>query len=168
MQWKDIFDRKSIAIPKNEMEFRNAMNDKSMPIKCMSDEIKTILGWDDDDLEEECPDKNSKIDKFLKLFDVIYPESDEQKTTSETIPDSKESRVFTTAQSENTDIADTEQLTLEEAQDFLDEHRGKLKKDVDGKMQFKAPTIYEGMSVTVNSNFKIKCAIENISHNYGQ
>ena len=165
MQWKDIFDRKSIAIPKNEMEFRNAMNDKSMPIKCMSDEIKTVLGWDDDDLEEECPDKNSKIDKFLKLFDVIYPESDEQKTTSETIPDSKESRVFTTAQSENTDIADTEQLTLEEAQDFLDEHRGKLKKDVDGKMQFKAPTIYEGMSVTVNSNFKIKCTIENISHN---
>lgn len=96
---------------------------------------------------------------------MIYPESDEQKTTSETIPDSKESRVFTTAQSENTDIADTEQLTLEEAQDFLDEHRGKLKKDVDGKMQFKAPTIYEGMSVTVNSNFKIKCAIENISYN---
>jgi len=44
MQWKDIFDRKSIAIPKNEMEFRNAMNDKSMPIKCMSDEIKTVLG----------------------------------------------------------------------------------------------------------------------------
>ena len=70
-QWEDLFERKSIAIPKNEMEFRDAMMRKTMPIKYVSDEIQNILKWDDDDLDEECPDKISKIDKYLEFYDVI-------------------------------------------------------------------------------------------------
>lgn len=164
-QWEDLFERKSIAIPKNEMEFRDAMMRKTMPIKYVSDEIQNILKWDDDDLDEECPDKISKIDKFLELYDVIYPESDTPEAT-DTVEDAEDTKeAVTSPVQQSAEIMDIEQLTLEEAQDFLEEYHGKLKKDVEGKMQFKAPKLHENMSVTVNSNFKMKCTIPDISYN---
>ncbi len=171
--WESMFHQKSFDVPENEVELRKVFKEKTISIKYISDAIIAITKWDEYDLDEECPDKDAKIDKFLELYDVIYPEakkaeeteqSEEQVETVET-EEQNEQEESVSKPEEVTGIIETESLDLEEAQDFLISNSGKLKKDVDGKIKFNAPTLYEDMPVTVNSNFRIKCSIENISYN---
>lgn len=158
-EWEVFFESKGYSIPNNEMEFRQTMMNKNLTIRYISDAIKEKAKWDDDTLDEECPDKISKIDKFLELYHVIYPEASvmEIPNMSETLPPSTMTATVVEL--------DAESISLDDAQDFLDENHSKLKKDVDGKISVKAPVLYENMPITVNSNFRVKCTVKDISRN---
>ncbi|MDE6834895.1 MAG: hypothetical protein K2J39_11730 [Ruminococcus sp.] len=160
-QWKDMFNQKSFEVPKNEVELRKVFKEKTVSIKYVSDAIVAITKWDEYDLDEECPDKDSKIDKFLELYDVIYPEI--KLVIAE--PQEQEDSEKEIKTEEIIDIIDTESLNLDDAQEFIISNRDKFRKDVESKIKFNAPVIYDGMPVTVNSKFRIKCSVENISYN---
>lgn len=167
--WKSVFETKKVPVPVSEIEFRDVMTDKAvkMPIRIVSEAIISATKWDADTLEEECPSRTSKIDKFLELFDVIYPKSVEKETDkqSEKYIQRELSDNGSETFSETVEDFDAEMLSIDEAQDFFDAHRSKLTKDIDGKISIKAPLLYENMSVTVNSNFRIKYNVESISRN---
>lgn len=153
--WKNMLKIKFYEVPTNESELRKIFSDKSISIIYISDAIMEETKWNEDELDEECPNRETKIDKFLELYDVIYAQSksvQEHDDQKEIIAESHE-------------IIDTESLTLEEAQDFFDANKSKMKKEVDGRIKVAAPALYENMPITVNSNFRIKCSIESISLN---
>ena len=173
--WKTFFESKGYRVPESEIEFRQVMMNKNLTIMYVSDAIKSQTGWDNDDLDEECPDKAQKVDKFLELYDVIYPNSQPQ-------PDD----IYQNGQEEPTqkfdmdgtgdvspvspappvpEISDESPMTLGEAGVFLLEHYTGLKKDTDGNIRLTAPTMYENKSITVNSSFRVQYQYENISRN---
>lgn len=176
-QWADIFEQRNIPVPKNEITFRDLMKSKKFPLIYIANAIKEITKWDNDDLEEECPEKEDKIDKFFQLYQVIFPDNAEAEEAvsaveAEEIISSEEEE--TVISSDDEEISETileddeETMTLEKAQDFLELYRDSgdgMKKDDDGSIRIKAPVLYENMPVTVNSNFRISCPFENISRN---
>lgn len=154
-KWENLFEEKGLSIPKTEVEFRDIMKGKIFSIRYIEDAIKEITQWDDEMMDEECPEKAQKVDKFFELYDVIYPASEKAVPLNENV-----------GRSTSVVSSDAEPMTLEEAQVFLDENRIGLIKDVDGNIRVGAPSVfYENMSVTVNSNFRIKYSPENLSRN---
>jgi hypothetical protein len=164
-QWENLFKQKSCDVPKNEVELRKFFQKKTVSIKYISDIIMDETKWEEDDLEEECPDRDSKIDKFLELFDVVYPEDDTEKTDEEDIEEVEENNVSIPQYKSLSNFSDVDALSIDEADEFWKLNSKKRKLDADSKIKFKAPTLYKDMSVTVNSNFHINCSIDNISKN---
>lgn len=174
-QWEYEFEKRNIPIPKNEITFRDLMKGKKFPLRYISDAIKEIKHWDDDDLEEECPGKEDKVDKFFELYQVIFPEDDMQSNETILVTEEIENGSVT---EETKTVSDNKEkisetvfefdvygMSLEEAQEFFQHNYSRLTKDTSGKIKLKAPVLYENMSVTVNSNFKISCQLDNISMN---
>ncbi len=155
-QGKENFEKKGYHVPANEQEFREIMAKKNISVIFISNEIKNVMNWDDDELDEECPDRASKIDKFLGIYNVIYPGNGEKTEETPKTESEESANVY--------EGLDTEQLTLDEARKFLDANHSKLKKDVNGLIKVKTPpTIYENKAVTANSDFRIQYELENIS-----
>lgn len=169
VEWKEhfqklgsIFDRIFGAenIPEDELQFRKAMMQKSFPIKLVSDKIMAVTEMDPDDLDDEYPEREHKINAFLEMYEVIYPSTPLQTETS-VIEETEQPAQ--PVQKET--ISEAESLSLEEAQSFFDEHKESLKSAPDDSLRFNAPLIYKDMPVTINSNFRIKCTLNNISRN---
>lgn len=156
LQWENMLTQKSFSVPKNEVELRKVFMEKSVSIKYISDEIIEKMKWDSDDLEEECPSRESKIDKFLEIFDVVYPVDKKENFTENSVKSTTSSYNLTN---------DDETLPIDDAQLFWTTYSQNRKLDSDSRIKFNAPVIYKDMSVTVNSNFRISCSIDNISRN---
>ncbi len=157
-QWEDHFKRIGCEVPKNEKEFLDDLEiktkGKSFPIRLLTEAIAKKLNWEISDVEDEYSEKKDKINAFLEQYNVIY-------NSSETKAAPVNAETFASCIVEE----DTEPMTLEEAQDFLDEHHSKQQRDVSMQIKVDSPKLYENMPITVNSRFRIKCSVENISRN---
>ena len=133
--WKSFFEKKGYRVPEDEQQFRQVMRNKNLSIMPVSDAIKNITKWNSDDLDEECPSKEQKVEKFLSLYQVIYEEPP---------------------------IAPEEtKMTVSQAKDFLLTAKRILV--TEDKIDCNRLLLHDGESVTVRSNFEIKCSIPNIS-----
>ena len=166
VEWKEHFQKlgnilerifESGNIPEDELQFRRAMMQKNFPIKLVSDKIMAVTGMDADDLDDEYPEREHKINAFLSMYEIIYPSTQQQPAQS--VP--KE----TNGNQQNDNTSEAEAMSLEEAQDYFEEHKSIVNQAPDGSLRFKAPLIYKDMPVTINSNFQVKCTIGSISRN---
>ncbi len=169
VEWKEHFQKLGSIfgrifgadiIPEDELQFRKAMMQKNFPIKLVSDKIMAVTEMDLDDLDDEYPEREHKINAFLEMYEVIYP----------SIPLQSETSVIEEADQpaqpvQNDTVSEAESLSLEEAEIFFDKHKHSLKPAPDDSLRFNAPLIYKDMPVTINSNFRIKCTLNNISRN---
>jgi len=164
-EWKSYFEKKSMSIPKNDSEFRDSMMNRIVPLKLLTNAILKATKLDEEELDEEYPEKDSKIDKFLEVYSVVYPaeeplESEEQITEENTEDkDTEDEDTF-----DNVTVSDADLLSYDDARELFKNCKV-LNKAEDGVIRVKTPTIYEGLSVTVNSNFVIKCGLEKVSRN---
>lgn len=165
-EWKSYFEQKSVDIPNNDSELRRAIINRVVSMVSLRDAIFKVLQIDRDELEEEYPDKESQIDLFLDLYTVVYPlkkSFDEEEQITDNTVEEKTADADDGAL-KNAAVLDAECFSLNEARVFFDNCIG-LNKAMDGEIRVKSPTIRENMSVTVNSNFVIKCSLESISRN---
>jgi hypothetical protein len=160
---KSIFTAKNFEVPTSKEEFLNTMKEKRMPVKFISDAIMKVKHWEQDDLEDNCPGRQSKVELFLKLYDVVYATP---KASAFTVETPSESATQTPSQSAVDFDADV-QLSLKDAQEFLQQHSNELEKDTENRIKVKSPTFCENMPITLNTDFKMQYVNSNVpvSHN---
>lgn len=152
---KNIFELRNFAIPSNELEFLETMRQKKMPVKFLSSAIMELKGWDENDLDDECADKESKLKLFLELYDVIYAEAE---TPPETVPEqqAEEKTHEETEPPKPVYTADlSEKMTLDEAREFFSAYRVGMKNDVENKIKVNSAVFSENMPVTINNDFRV-------------
>nr|MDE6664697.1 hypothetical protein [Ruminococcus sp.] len=156
---KKIFTDRGFDVPSSEIEFLETMRNKKMPVKFISDKIMKAKKWDEEELDDECADKESKLSLFLKLYEIIYASS---KKKSETVEEEteeenpvEEETVYEKKQT--VFIADlSEKMTLEEAREFFRNYRNGMEKDVENKIKVKSAVFCENMPITLNNDFRVQ------------
>ncbi|MDE5771647.1 MAG: hypothetical protein K2I06_08505 [Ruminococcus sp.] len=156
---KKIFTDRGFAIPSSEIEFLETMRNKKMPVKFISDEIMKAKNWDEDELDEECADKESKLKLFLELYDIIYTteetqveKEEEQEKISSEIPQEESSGIPCSQPVVAVDLS--EKMTLEEAKEFFGNYRDGMK--IENKIKVKSSVFSENMPITVNTDFRVQ------------
>lgn len=167
VEWKEHFQKLGIIvrifgsgnIPKNEVQFRKAMMHKSFPINLVSEKIMAIDKIDYVFLEGCYPERAEKINAFLKLYDVVYPSTQQQQTVDPESVGNDEQPIA------NDSVLEAAAMSFEEAKDYFEAHKNELNPVTDETVRFNAPLIYKDLPVTINSNFRIKCTLKSISRN---
>ncbi len=155
---KKRFTDRGFDVPSSEIEFLETMRNKKMPVKFISDEIMKAKGWDEDELDEECADKESKLNMFLELYTIIYAVKEQQTEATEQETEKQTAQPEAVPEtSEPVYTADlSEKMTLEEARGFFGMYRGGAEKDVEGKIKVKPIGFSENMPITLNNDFKVQ------------
>lgn len=147
---KNIFTLRNFTVPSSELEFLETMRDKKMPVRFVSDAIMKIKKWDEDELDEECADKESKLKLFLELYDVTYAQAETKNEASE------QQETQETPQSQSVCTTDlSEKMTLDEAREFFGIYRNGMKNDVENKIKVKSAFFCENMPITINNDFRV-------------
>ncbi len=151
---KKFFTLRNFEIPSNELEFLETMRNRKMPVKFVSDAIMEAKKWDEEELDEECADKESKLKMFLELYDIVYAVT-ETKIEAEEQPEEKQEEEQKTQQTQPVDTTDlSEKMTLSEAKEFFRKYRDGMK--VENRIKVKSSVIYENMPITINTDFRVQ------------